>query len=608
MADSPTGRVARRRLLPGISIEYKLPLFISGLLLSVIVLSSWAAYRGVRQAASGAARERLTTATNQLAALLQSQGAETGASIARAAANDTIRRFFESPRSRARLDVLVALRHMGPSPEQVIGVELWSARRERLLTTLTQGSYFGAGGQAQNVRWPVNADTAAIGWIQLIGDSLAYPVTALVTGHARPLGYLVQWRRATSNPRSRESTVQLIGSGAGLYVGNDRGDLWTDLLRQVPKPPVEVRATQGILTYEGPGGERMLATARSLGAMPWTVLVEFPERFVAAPVTLFVHRLVLVDLLLVALGLLVAWGMGRRIAAPLRDLTAASAAIAAGDYSRSVDVDRDDEVGRFAETFTAMVQRVRDAQARLEDQVRERTSELQERNDELEAFGYSISHDLRAPLRAMQGFSQALLDDCGDRLDAMGREYAERIVAGSRRMDELIRDLLAYARVSRAELQLVSVPLTPVAQRALAELSGALRARTATVHVEEPLPVVLGHPATLSQVLVNLLGNGLKFVPPERTPALRVSAERRNGLVRVWVEDNGIGIAPEHQTRIFRVFERLHSSDDYPGTGIGLAIVRKAVERMGGQVGVESSPGHGSRFWVDLKPAPGEAP
>ena len=349
-----------------------------------------------------------------------------------------------------------------------------------------------------------------------------------------------------------------------------------------------------------------MATARTLAPLPWVVLLEFPERVVAAPATAFIRRLGLVDVGLVAIGLFVAWVIGHRIAAPLRELTIASTAIASGDYSRSVAVGGDDELARLAHAFTTMAGRVHDAHTRLEDQVRERTSALEERNDELEAFGYSISHDLRAPLRAMQGFSQALLEDCGDRLDAMGREYAERIVAGSKRMDELIRDLLAYSRVSRAELQLVRVPLTPVAHSALAELSGALRARNASVQVAEPLPDVLGHPATLSQVLANLLGNGLKFVPPSRTPELRVSAEQRNGLVRVWVEDNGIGIAPEHQARIFRVFERLHSTDDYPGTGIGLAIVRKAVERMGGQVGVESNLGHGSRFWVELHPANGE--
>jgi signal transduction histidine kinase len=606
MADSPTRRTALRRLLAGISIEYKLPLFISVLLVTVIVLSSWAAYTGAREVAFSTARERLVKVSNQLAGLLQSQGLQIGPLFARAAANDTIRRFFESPTSQSRLNVLAALRRLGPAPDQVIGVELWSAQRERLLTTLTQGSYFGAGGQPENVQWAAVADTATVGRLQLIGDSIAYPVAALVTGHSGPLGYVVEWRRGSSTPQSREAMKQLIGSGSGFYIGNDRGDFWTDLIELVPKPPVDMRSDTGIVTYERGEQGALMATARSLRPLPWFLLIETPERLVVAPVTRFMRWLVLVDLLLVVLGLLAAWGMGRRIAAPLRDLTGASAAIAAGDYSREVAVHRGDEVGQLAAAFTTMAHQVRDAQTRLEEQVRERTAKLEERNDELEAFGYSISHDLRAPLRAMQGFSQALLEDCGDRLDAMGREYAERIVAGARRMDELIRDLLAYSRVSRAELQLVRVPLTPVAQSALAELSGALRARNASVHVDEPLPAVLGHPATLSQVLTNLLGNGLKFVPPGRTPELRLHAERRNGLVRVWVEDNGIGIAPEHQARIFRVFERLHSTDDYPGTGIGLAIVRKAVERMGGQVGVESRLGHGSRFWVELQPAAGE--
>ena len=606
MADSPTGRTTSRRLLAGISIEYKLPLFISVLLVTVIVLSSWAAYSRVREAAFTGARARLTGVADQLASMLRTQAGAVGAAVAKAAANDTLRRFLEAPTPKNRLDALAAMRHMGPVVEQVIGVELWSAQRERLLETGTQTASIAPSGQAEGVQWAVHVDTGLVGRLQLGGDSLIYPVSALIQGRSGPLGYVVEWRRATSSPKSREATLQLIGSGAALYVGNDRGDFWTDLLSQAPKPPVEVRNAHGILTYERPQSGGVMAAARSLAPLPWVVLIEFPERVVSAPATAFIRKLGFIELVLVVLGLVAAWVMGRRIAAPLRDLTGASAAIAAGDYSRDVAVHRTDEIGSLAAAFTTMAHRVRDAHTRLEDQVRERTAELEERNDELEAFGYSISHDLRAPLRAMQGFSQALLEDCGDRLDAMGREYAERIVAGAKRMDELIRDLLAYSRVSRAELKLVRVPLTPVAHSALAELSGALRARNANVHVDEPLPAVMGHPATLSQVLTNLLGNGLKFVPPERTPKLRVHAERHNGLVRVWVEDNGIGIAPEHQARIFRVFERLHSNDDYPGTGIGLAIVRKAVERMGGQVGVESSLGQGSRFWVELRPATGE--
>ncbi|HET7250649.1 MAG TPA: ATP-binding protein [Gemmatimonadales bacterium] len=606
MADSPAHRAPPRRLLSGISIAYKLPLFVSVLLLTVIVLSSWAGYRGVRDAAFTAARVRLNGVADQFAAQLQSQAVQVAAAVARAAANDTLRRFLEAPTAKTRLDALSVMRHVGPAVEQVISVELWSTQHERLLVTGTQAASIASGRQTEGIQWAPQIDTGRAGRLQLGGDSVLYPVSALVPGPRGPLGYVVQWRRATSSPQSRDSTVQQIGSGAALYVGNDRGDFWTDLLVQAPAPPVDVRNAKGFLTYERPQTGRVMAVARSLSPLPWVVLVELRERDVGAAATAVTWRLAFVELALVALGLFAASAMGRRISAPLRDLTAASAAIAAGDYSRDVAVRRDGEIGKLAATFTAMAHRVREAQNRLEDQVRERTAELEERNDELEAFGYSISHDLRAPLRAMQGFSQALLDDCGDRLDAMGREYAERIVAGARRMDELIRDLLAYSRVSRAELQLMRVPLSPVAHSALAELSGPLRARNANVQVDEPLLAVMGHPATLSQVLTYLIGNGLKFVPPERTPELRIRTERHNGLVRVWVEDNGIGIAPEHQARIFRVFERLHSADDDPGTGIGLAIVRKAVQRMGGQVGVESMPGHGSRFWVELQAAVGE--
>jgi len=238
--------------------------------------------------------------------------------------------------------------------------------------------------------------------------------------------------------------------------------------------------------------------------------------------------------------------------------------------------------------------------AELEQRVAERTAELGEVNAELESFAYSVSHDLRAPLRAMQGFAQALLEDYADRLDPIGQEYAHRIVAAAGHMDTLIRDLLSYSRLSRAALHLQPVSLASVVADVLTQLEGELRKREAQVTVEEPLPQVVGHYATLIQVVGNLLTNAVKFVRPEIQPQVRVWAEEREEWIRLWVEDNGIGIAPEHQERIFRVFERLHGIEAYPGTGIGLAIVRKGVERMGGRVGVESEPNRGSRFWVEL--------
>jgi PAS domain S-box-containing protein len=238
--------------------------------------------------------------------------------------------------------------------------------------------------------------------------------------------------------------------------------------------------------------------------------------------------------------------------------------------------------------------------AQLEERVQERTRQLSEANQELEAFSYTVSHDLRAPLRGLQGFAQAVHEDYAEKLDAQGRDYLDRIMGAARRMESLIQDLLEYGRLSREELQLRDASLALAVREALQQLDVEVRRRHASVEVQEPLPAVRAHPTVLLQVLSNLLGNALKFVPPGQAPRVRVLAHARDARVRVEVQDNGIGIRPEHQERIFRVFERLHGQEAYAGTGVGLAIVRKGCERMGGTCGVQSAPGQGSTFWVEL--------
>jgi PAS domain S-box-containing protein len=250
-----------------------------------------------------------------------------------------------------------------------------------------------------------------------------------------------------------------------------------------------------------------------------------------------------------------------------------------------------------------LFQKVQQHSDALEQHVAERTARLTEANTALEAFAYSVAHDLRAPLRALQGFSQALIEDYAPQLDANARDYVLRIDRAARRMDELIRDILSYCRLDRAEITSRPLALEEAVDEALYLQEEALRTSAAEVSVQRPLPVVFGHYATLVQVLSNLLSNAIKFVAPGVCPVLRFSVEQRPGWVRVWLADNGLGIAAEHQERIFKIFERLHGVENYPGTGIGLAIVQKALTRMGGRVGVESVPDAGSRFWIEL-PAP----
>lgn len=239
----------------------------------------------------------------------------------------------------------------------------------------------------------------------------------------------------------------------------------------------------------------------------------------------------------------------------------------------------------------------------LEQRVAERTAQLEETNQELEAFTYTISHDLRAPLRTMQGFAQALQEDYTDKLDSVGQEYIQYITEGAVQMDTLIADLLAYSRLSRAQIEMQKVDLTSVVEEALKQTSTELQEQQAQVTVAKPLPLVIAHRSTLVQILINLLSNAMKFVQPGIQPTIQIYAEEQQNWIQLSVLDNGIGIAPEHQERIFRVFERLHGVETYPGTGIGLAIVRKGIERMNGRAGVESQLSAGSRFWIALPKA-----
>ncbi|MBM1175247.1 sensor histidine kinase [Microvirga arabica] len=237
----------------------------------------------------------------------------------------------------------------------------------------------------------------------------------------------------------------------------------------------------------------------------------------------------------------------------------------------------------------------------LERKVEERTAQLSQANRELDAFAYTISHDLRAPLRAMHGYAGALVEDYGSILPEEGHRFTDRIVSAAERMEVLIEDILTYSRLAREEVSVRPVDLEATVEKVIANAEPIIREAKARVEVEPPLPDVMAHAPTLAQVMDNLLSNAIKFIPSGQTPHVSIRAEESDGRVRLWVEDNGIGIDPAHQERVFQPFQRLHGVESYPGTGIGLAIVRRSIERMGGRSGVISEPGQGSRFWIELR-------
>jgi signal transduction histidine kinase len=267
-----------------------------------------------------------------------------------------------------------------------------------------------------------------------------------------------------------------------------------------------------------------------------------------------------------------------------------------------------EEEFRILEWVSSQFSLVLEAQrlrAGLEKAVADRTAELRDLVEELQHFSYTITHDMRAPLRSMQGFAELLAEQAGPALDADGRGHLERIVASAGRMDRLITDALSYAKALREHMSLEVVDVDTLL-RGMIDSYPTFRAPQADIRIDGPLPPVRANVAGLTQCFSNLLGNAVKFARDGRTPEVRVRAETRGGRVRIWCEDEGIGIPAEIRARLFQMFQR--GSKAYDGTGIGLALVRKVVEHMGGAVGVESEPGKGSRFWIELQGADGARP
>lgn len=241
------------------------------------------------------------------------------------------------------------------------------------------------------------------------------------------------------------------------------------------------------------------------------------------------------------------------------------------------------------------------AEETLENLVEERTTSLREAVQQMEEFSYTISHDLRAPLRAMQVYSQSLLEDFADGLPPEAIRYVKRLSENATRLDKMILDVLSFSRIARGNHTMEPVTLDKLV-REIVQHYPEMQPPRAELTIEA-LSDVIGHEPSLTQVVSNLLSNAVKFIPADVMPKVKVWTEMHGRFVRFLVRDNGIGIPAQYRHKLFNMFERIHPELPYEGTGVGLAIVRKAVERMNGTFGVESEPGTGSTFWIQLPAA-----
>jgi signal transduction histidine kinase len=291
-----------------------------------------------------------------------------------------------------------------------------------------------------------------------------------------------------------------------------------------------------------------------------------------------------------------AWLIHRKVLAPIAKLEQATREVAAGNWNYKLAIASNDEIGEMSRNFDAMTHSLRMSFAQIERS----NQELAALNQEIEAFSYSVSHDLRGPLRSMDGFSQALLEDYGDKLDEEAKDSLQRIRAASQRMGRLIDELLGLSRVTRAELTLKPVNLSEVAREIAESLAQQQPTRAVQWEIEEGL-TVHADKALIQIAMQNLLENAWKFTSKTDKPVIRIGALERDGKRECFVADNGVGFDMAYADRLFGAFQRLHHESEFPGTGIGLAIVQRIFRRHAGRIWVQAKPGLGATFFFQLK-------
>src|SRR5688572_30030046 len=359
------------------------------------------------------------------------------------------------------------------------------------------------------------------------------------------------------------------------------------------------------IRYERTPGETWRASAAAIPGTPWMVVAEMSSHVVAAPARAYLVDMAPIAALIVVVGALVAWWVSRRFTKPLGEVTHAAEAMARGHLEQRVSVRRDDELGRLGRSFNAMAEQVSRSHHDLEAQVAQRTKALEETNAELESFSYSVSHDLRAPLRAIHGFARILVEDHSADVDPEAQRLLGIIDQNTRRMGQLIDDLLAFSRLGRQELEKRPVDMTELVSAVAEDVrrgdtNGGIDFKIL------PLPPAQGDRALLRQVWGNLLQNAAKFSRERDRPHIEIGFRPDGNQTVYYVRDNGAGFDDRYTDKLFGVFQRLHREDEFEGTGVGLAIVKRIVQRHGGRVWAESKLNEGATFYFTLPQVGGE--
>jgi signal transduction histidine kinase len=587
---------ATRFSVSGLSIQQRLPLLICLLLLSVMVIFSWTAYIGVKDASLKAGRERLMSLTGQLSSLFQQSAHVITTATHTAATQESILDFLRSDGKQSWNEATTAMNKLRQDTIFRL-VELLNADRAPIFRSGDTGLTIKANLRPVLQAATVGPEFTSIGKIYKAGDSMYYPVVAAVMDEKKPLGYIVRWRLLHATPQATAQLSQLIGTKATLYVGNDDGSLWTDMIKPVSSPPINNGHILDPIEYSR-DGKPSIAAAHPIANTHWIVLIEFPRQSILETANQFLWWIIIVGTVLITAGIFVAWLMSRNITRPLNKLTAATTAIAGGDYSPLVQIDRRDELGKLARAFNAMAVQIKDSKNELEQKVRLRTAQLENANKELEAFSYSVSHDLRAPLRIISGYSTMLREEYEPGNKEANR-YLDTISSNAKMMAQLIDDLIAFSKMERKEVTHRPISMKKLAESCLSELLQGEQESRLRAHIDS-LPACNGDQSMIKQVWMNLISNAVKYSSRKPDPCIEIGFKEDTLTNVYFVRDNGVGFDMKYAHKLFGVFQRLHHQNEFEGTGVGLALAKRIINKHTGEIWAEATPGQGAVFYFSL--------
>jgi signal transduction histidine kinase len=596
-----------------LSLERKLPLLIGGFLLATSLALAVAGYAALRRNAVLAGEARSGVLAAQLRDYLSNTLNPMRAATAGVAARPEISAFVRRPDIRIRDSVLTLFR--ASRNTNLVGITVRSRDGSASLTSVPDslaGTYAAFEREMWDVERPVS-DSARIHRLRVVGDALRFATTAPVPGH--PDALVIVWWRLNTSEQTRTTFTNLIGSKTAVFIGNTVDSGWTNLERLVDRPADLTEALTEARLHRH-GGEDFLIRAEAIPRSPWSVAIEMPLHEITAPANQFARQVAAILVLVVAVGLLLAWRVSRDITRPLVELTGAATSISRGDYGVVPHIVRADEIGRLRDAFATMSSEVEQARTKLEAKVDERTRELntavKDLNDAQDALvrrekmatlgqlASGVGHELRNPLGVMTNavyYLRAVLAAQPDNV----REYLDILHQQIALSEKIVADLLDFARSKpphRTPTDLRRIVQGQVAQLAAAGNTGV----AVTEDFAAGLPPVLVDGSQVGQIVLNLLTNAAQAMDGQGTIAIRALGDVDR--VHLEVMDTGPGVSPEH---LEKIFEPLFTTKAR-GIGLGLALSRTLARANGGDLAARNNAGRGATFTLTLPAAPAAAP